>query len=141
MPRSISVMRKYLPALSSEPSLLSSQRSVRGRRKPDGGAPAGVAGRRVEEEKAAVATEMGVLDVRKVVMGAEDDGRARANAAKVLVGAMVSWFLRMQLAKEEDRGGSCPGHWEISRPVIGCCCRVALVSCIEKSSNRHFLEH
>ena len=101
MPRSISVMRKYLPALSSELSLLSSQRSVRGRRKPDGGAPAGVADRRADEEKAAVATETGVLYARKDVKGAEDDGRKRASAAKVLVGTMVSRNIWVQFAKKE----------------------------------------
>jgi len=42
-----------LPALSREVSLPSSQRSVRGRRKPCGGGPAGVAERRVEEVKVA----------------------------------------------------------------------------------------
>ncbi len=45
IPRIISVRRKYLPALSKELSLLSSHRSFRGRRKPCGGGPAGVAAR------------------------------------------------------------------------------------------------
>ena len=89
MPRSISVMRKYFPALSNELSLLSSQRSVRGSRKPDGGGPAGVADRSADEEKAAVAVGEYVLEARKGVRGVED-GRARASAVSVLVEAMVN---------------------------------------------------
>ena len=50
MPRIISKSRKYLPALSSEDSLPSSQRSLRGRRKPAGGGPDGVAAREAEVE-------------------------------------------------------------------------------------------
>ena len=53
MPRSISVSRKYFPALSRDVSVLSSQRFTRGRRKPEGGGPAGVAAKRVEVEKVA----------------------------------------------------------------------------------------
>ena len=54
MPRSISVMRKKRPALSSELSLLSCQRSCRGRRNPCGGGPAGVAEWEGEVENEAV---------------------------------------------------------------------------------------
>lgn len=53
IPRNISVNRKYLPALSKEDSLLSSQRSLVGNLKPCGGGPAGVAAREALEEKAA----------------------------------------------------------------------------------------
>lgn len=54
MPLNISVNRKYLPALSNEDSLRSSQRSFVGNRKPCGGGPAGVAARKALEEKAAI---------------------------------------------------------------------------------------
>lgn len=53
MPRSISVSRKYLLALSRELSLPSYQRSCRGRRNPWVGGPAGVAERKDEVENVA----------------------------------------------------------------------------------------
>ena len=58
MPRSISVRRKYLPALSREDSLPSSHRSLRASRKPCGGGPAGVAKRCVDVEKVAIAGDI-----------------------------------------------------------------------------------
>ena len=72
MPRSISVRRKYLPALSREVSLPSSQRSLRGRRKPWGGGPAGVAAKRVEVVNVAagkVVRAVRMAAVRGVVLG------------------------------------------------------------------------
>lgn len=53
IPLAISVMRKYLPALSIVDSLLSSHRSGRFNRKPAGGGPEGVADLREVVEKAA----------------------------------------------------------------------------------------
>ena len=55
IPRIISARRKYLLALSSELSPLSSHRRVGGKRKPEGGGPAGVAALWVDDENAAVA--------------------------------------------------------------------------------------
>lgn len=52
MPRSISVIRKYFPALSRADSSPWSQALGAGRRKPCRGGPAGVAGRGEEVEKA-----------------------------------------------------------------------------------------
>ena len=67
MPRQISVMRKYLPALSREDSLPSSHRSSLGSRKPLGGGPAGVAARRDVLVKVADGTVVRVG--RKAVRG------------------------------------------------------------------------
>lgn len=86
MPRSISVRRKYLPALSREDSLPSSQRSFRASRKPWGGGPAGVAARRDVLVKVAVGVFVRV--VRKAVRGTEV-GRARANIVRERAEAMV----------------------------------------------------
>lgn len=86
MPRSISVSRKYLPALSREDSLPSSQRSFRGRRKPWGGGPAGVAARRVEVVK--VADGQVVRAERNVVKG-EAVGRERTMVVRDLAEAMM----------------------------------------------------
>ena len=86
MPRSISVRRKYLPALSREDSLPSSQRSFRGSRKPWGGGPAGVAARR--EALVKVADGIVVRVARKAVRGMEV-GRARASIVRERAGAMV----------------------------------------------------
>ena len=57
MPRTISLKRKYLVALSKEVSVLSSQLCVRGSRKFLGGAPAGVAATEAEVEKSAAPQE------------------------------------------------------------------------------------
>jgi len=68
IPRTISDSRKYLPALSRAVSLLSSQRLTRGRRKPEGGGPAGVAARGADEENEAVMGRgQGVRAERRVV--------------------------------------------------------------------------
>ena len=77
----------------------SSQRSARGRRKPDGGGPEGVAARRVDVEKAAavVAVE-GDSDVRTVERK-ELWGRGRRRAlesmARGLAAAMLVGCRRM----------------------------------------------
>lgn len=86
MPRSISVRRKYLPALSSEVSLPSSQRSFRGSRNPWGGGPAGVAARR----EVLVKVADGIVErvARKALKGMEV-GRARASIVRERAEAMV----------------------------------------------------
>lgn len=86
MPRSISVRRKYLPALSSEVSLPSSQRSFRGSRNPWGGGPAGVAARR----EVLVKVADGIVErvARKALKGM-DVGRARASIVRERAEAMV----------------------------------------------------
>lgn len=88
MPRSISVRRKYLPALSREDSLLSSQRSLRARRKPCGGGPAGVARRCVEVEK--VATVGVVMRAAKRLVRGVDVGRVRTSAVRERAEVMAS---------------------------------------------------
>ena len=87
MPLIISVMRKNVPALSKEVSLLSSQRSLRGKRKPCGGGPAGVAAWMAEDEKAAVAVGLKCLAATVPVSGVK--GRARASAVRDLVDAIA----------------------------------------------------
>ena len=74
IPLNISVMRKYLPALSKELSLLSSHRSFRGNRKPAGGGPAGVAERKADVEKTAAGYNFLDLkaQVNEVDRGLED---------------------------------------------------------------------
>ena len=64
IPLIISVKRKYLPALSKELSLASSQRSLRGSLNPAGGGPRGVAYRNAVMEKAAAAVDDDTLDNR-----------------------------------------------------------------------------
>ena len=86
MPRSISVRRKYLPALSRAVSLLSSHRFTRGRRKPEGGGPAGKAARREEVVKVA---EGHVLWAARTLARDEEAGRARVSAVNDLAEAMV----------------------------------------------------
>ena len=85
IPRIISVMRKYLPALSNVLSLLSSHRSGLGNRKPCGGGPLGVADRGEDVENATVGV---VLEARTAAMGVEN-GRARTNAVRDLAEAML----------------------------------------------------
>lgn len=92
MPRIISVRRKYLPALSIADSLLSSQRSFRGSRKPCGGGPAGVAAREAEEEKAAVAWGKVVRAERMAVRGVEV-GLVRARLTSCLVETIAADWL------------------------------------------------
>ena len=67
MPRNISAKRKYLLALSSELSVVSSHFLVGGRRKPAGGGPDCRAGR--------------AADVEKVVAGVKPAGR-RSSAGR-----------------------------------------------------------
>ena len=87
MPRIISVRRKYLPALSRDDSALSSHRFTRGRRKPEGGGPAGVAAKREEVVKVA---DGHVLWAARTPARDEEAGRARASAARDLAEAMVT---------------------------------------------------
>ena len=102
MPRSISVRRKYLPALSREDSLPSSQRSFRGSRKPWGGGPAGVAARR--DVLAKVADGIIVVRVeRKAVRGMEV-GRARVRVMRERAEAMA-----------DDCRGRCCGKVRVER--------------------------
>ena len=86
MPRSISVRRKYLPALSRDDSLPSSHRFTLGRRNPEGGGPAGKAARREEVVKVA---EGHVLRAARTLARDEEVGRARASAVRDLVEAIV----------------------------------------------------
>jgi hypothetical protein len=65
MPRSISVKRKYLPALSQVFSW-SSNRFAVGNLKPDGGGPLGVASRIALVERYAVAAK-GLLELARSV--------------------------------------------------------------------------
>lgn len=67
--------------------LLSSHRSFRGKRKPCGGGPAGVAARMAEDEKAAVVVGLKCLAVTVPVSGLQ--GRARASAVRDLVEAIT----------------------------------------------------
>ena len=78
-----------MPALSIADSLLSSHRSFRGRRKPCGGGPAGVAAREAEEEKVAVARGEVVRAERMAVRGVEVD-LVRARYTSCLVEAIVA---------------------------------------------------
>ena len=103
MPRTISVRRKYLPALSREDSLPSSQRSFRGSRKPWGGGPAGVAARR--EVLVKVADGIVVRAVRKAFRGVEV-GRTRASAVRERADAIVKGVEDNVVAKSEL------GFWE-----------------------------
>lgn len=86
MPRTISVRRKYLLALSREVSLPSSQRSFRGSRKPWGGGPAGVAVRR--EVLVKVADGIVGRAARKAARGVEL-GRTRVSIVRERADAMV----------------------------------------------------
>lgn len=92
MPRRISVRRKYLPALSREDSLLSSQRFIRGSRKPLGGGPAGSAARR--EVLVKVADGIVVRAARNAVRGTEV-GRTRVSIVRGRADAMavsIGWW-------------------------------------------------
>lgn len=101
MPRIISVRRKYLPALSREDSLLSSQRSFRGSRKPWGGGPAGVAARR--EVLLKVADGIVVRVARKAVSRVEV-GRVRVSIVRERAEAMVMAVKKEVVAKCEVVG-------------------------------------
>ncbi len=82
MPRSNSVIRKYLPALSSALSLSVSHRAGLAIRKPAGGGPAGSAARRKLVEKAAAWEWCGPMEGRRRLNAA---GRVRANACSGLM--------------------------------------------------------
>lgn len=88
MPRIISVMRKYLPALSRELSLLSCHLSFRGRRNPGGGAPAGVAEQEGEVENAAALEMVEGRIVREIgsALSGLEAGNVRMNMVKVFLG-------------------------------------------------------
>lgn len=88
MPRAISVRRKYLPALSIALSLPSSQRSLRGRRKPWGGGPAGVAARR-EDEVNVAAGDVVRAEQSAAVRGVNVGRVARASTVSERVDAMM----------------------------------------------------
>lgn len=75
-----------MPALSREDSLPSSHRFTRGRRKPEGGGPAGKAARREEVVKVA---EGHVLRAARTPARDEVVGRARVSAVRDLAEAMV----------------------------------------------------
>lgn len=99
MPRAISVMRKYLPALSSEDSFPSSHLSGLDRRKPGGGGPEGVADRRAVVEKAATATRVaaGVNGRRDVESAAA--GRLRATSVVKGLADAIVWLLVAEWVK------------------------------------------
>lgn len=94
MPRSISVMRKYLAALSSELSLPSSHRSFRGSRNPCGGGPAGVAEWQGDVEKVAavvVVAEGENMRVEEMALMGREHGRARVSTVKARAEAIIKW--------------------------------------------------
>lgn len=89
MPRNISSSKKYLPALSNEPSP-SSHRFGRGNRKPGGGGPAGVAARgKVVENRATVAGDGRRPDANCDGLRSVDVGRLRASIVNGFVLAIV----------------------------------------------------
>jgi len=90
MPLSISVIRKYFPALSKVLSLLSSHLLALGKRKFEGGGPAGVAGRAAVVEKKARGVAEGNCEVRRRA----EAGLARARAVIVLALLAISCELR-----------------------------------------------
>ena len=75
-----------MPALSRDDSLPSSHRFTLGRRKPEGGGPAGKAARREEVVKVA---EGHVLRAARTLAMGEEVGRTRASAVRDLAEAMV----------------------------------------------------
>ena len=89
MPLKISVMRKYLLALSSVLSCSSSHLSGRFTRRLEGETPAGVAARAGEVEKNAAATGALPLRTREALIIIEDAGRERASADKGLAVAIA----------------------------------------------------
>lgn len=78
MPRNSSASRKYLLALSRDDSSLWSHRLGGGRRKPDGGGPAGVAALETEVEKLAV--ERREDERQSEEASREEDGRREATS-------------------------------------------------------------
>ena len=84
-------------ALSSAVSLLSSHRFTRGKRKPEGGGPAGVAARGADEENDAVAARAHVVRAETSLPKLVDAGRARNNIVKGVIEAMV--FMKRNVAR------------------------------------------
>lgn len=99
MPRIISVMRKYLPALSRELSLLSCHLSFRGRRNPGGGGPAGVAEQDGEDENAAALEMVEGRNVREIstALSGLEAGNVRVYMVKDLLG---NYTLSLERTKE-----------------------------------------
>lgn len=117
MPRAISVRRKYLPALSREDSLPSSQRSFRGSRKPWGGGPAGVAARR--EVLVNVADGIVGRAARKAVRWMEF-GRTRVSIVRERADAMVlSIGWRTMLRQSDSSKVNVNNVIEIACALIG----------------------
>jgi hypothetical protein len=83
MPRAISVIRKYFPALSNDDSFPSSHLSCRGNLKPFGGGPVGVAERVEDVEKGAE------LAISLYVTGTAFVGRVRDSATAYFAVAIV----------------------------------------------------
>ena len=100
MPRNSSVMRKYLPALSSEDSSPSSHRFGLGRRKPFGGAPGKGASCRVEVENAVAVGCKTVLAGKSFPLkhGLE---HARDTALNCRMAAMLVEWRRCEVAEVE----------------------------------------
>jgi hypothetical protein len=87
MPLNSSIIKKYLPALSSALSLLWSHRLGVAIRNPAGGGPAGVAARMVlVENNAAVVGAIRHPEARRMTA---DAGRARTSAVSGRVEAIV----------------------------------------------------
>jgi len=97
MPLSISVIKKYFPALSQVLSLLSSHLLALGKRKFDGGGPAGVAGRAAVVEKKATGVAEGNCEVRNRA----EAGLVRARAVIVLV--LLAIMSELRLAEKRKR--------------------------------------
>lgn len=130
MPRSISVRRKYLPALSRDDSLPSSHRFTLGRRNPEGGGPAGKAARREEVVKVA---EGHVLRAARTLARDEETGRARASAVRDLADAMAVGVNVWQ-AVAEKMHFSVAVVMQMPRYVIGWSGKMASAKCrCEKS--------
>lgn len=84
-------MRKYLPALSRELSLLSCHLSFRGRRNPGGGGPAGVAEQEGEDENAAALEMVEGRNVREI--SAALSGLEAGNVRVYMVKELFSNYL------------------------------------------------
>jgi len=99
MPLSISVIRKYFPALSKVLSLLSSHLLALGKRKFEGGGPAGVAGRAAVVEKKARGVAEGNCEVRRRA----EAGLARAK--DVIVLALLAILCELRPREMDGRSG------------------------------------
>jgi hypothetical protein len=118
IPLAISVKRKYLPALSSEDSLLSSHLSGLGNRKPGGGGPDGVAyARRVLVENAARGIEEGATG--RTACKSLAVGRLRATSIVKGFADAIVWLL---VARSLKRGAIMSGNRSLDvgyRLIIG----------------------